>query len=104
MANQRRLMPDEFQEHAYESIELLVKRYHAGRSAILRWRNELGIELHGKHPVRQFTFDGEFVAEHPSVRAASRNIYGSECCIRRACSGKSKQAYGFLWRYADAQV
>ena len=48
--------------------------------------------------VLQFTLDGEFLREWPSIHECSRNGFDfrnvSACCL-----GKRKSAYGFLWMY-----
>ena len=49
-------------------------------------------------PVLQFTLDGEFIREWPSIHECSRNGFDfrnvSACCL-----GKRKTAYGFIWKY-----
>ena len=49
-------------------------------------------------PVLQFTLDGEFIREWPSIHECSRNGFDfrnvSACCL-----GKRKSAYGFRWCY-----
>ena len=48
--------------------------------------------------VLQFTLDGEFIREYPSIMECERNgFYSSAVC--RCCNGKQKTAYGFLWMY-----
>lgn len=50
--------------------------------------------------VLQFTLDGEFVREWPSISECSRNGFnkGNVCAC---CRGKKPQYKGFLWMYAD---
>ena len=48
--------------------------------------------------VLQFTLDGEFIREYPSIMECERNgFYRS--AVWRCCNGKQKSAYGFLWMY-----
>ena len=48
--------------------------------------------------VLQFTLDGEFIREYPSIMECERNgFYRS--AVWRCCNGKQKTAYGFLWMY-----
>ena len=49
--------------------------------------------------VLQFTLDGEFVREWPSVNECERNGF-SKSAVSRCCNGKQKSAYGFKWCYA----
>ena len=50
--------------------------------------------------VLQFTLDGEFVREWPSISECSRNGFnkGNVCAC---CRGKKPQYKGFLWMYTD---
>lgn len=53
-------------------------------------------------PVRQYTLDGEFVAEHLNARSAAKAVYSSSygsisyCCQRHP---DYKSVVGFIWRY-----
>ena len=49
--------------------------------------------------VLQFTLDGEFIREWPSVAEVGRNGYNFSH-IAACCRGEYKQAYGFKWCYA----
>lgn len=52
--------------------------------------------------VYQFSFDGEFLAEYPSLDDAARVFGGDGATICNACKRqKSKTAYGFQWRYKE---
>ena len=48
--------------------------------------------------VLQFTLDGEFVKEWPSVNECGRNGF-NQGNIVSCCNGKLKQYKGFIWRY-----
>lgn len=50
--------------------------------------------------VVQFTLDLEYVATHNGIGEASRTI-GAKTCggISNCCNGKSRTAYGYIWRY-----
>ena len=97
-------MPEDFPEHARESVADLAKRYHAGQAAITRWK-----ELCGTHRPKTRAViceDAEGVQRRfSSITEAARqtmrgnptknaiNIHGA---IRRyGTSG------GYWWRYAD---
>ena len=49
-------------------------------------------------PVLQFTLDGEFVREYPSVSECERNGFFQSAVIR-CCRGELKQYKGFIWMY-----
>lgn len=51
-------------------------------------------------PVLQFSKDGEFIKEYPSVAEAARQLGVSATSISYACHGKSKHSHGFMWSYA----
>ena len=58
----------------------------------------------GKHykakKVQQFTKDGLFIKEWSTPIEAARELgYGSSVNIIDCCIGKSKTAYGFIWKY-----
>ena len=50
--------------------------------------------------VLQFTLDGEFIREWPSVMECSRNGYDFRN-ISACCRGERKSAYGFKWCYVE---
>ena len=52
-------------------------------------------------PVLQFSKDGEFIAEYPSIMEASRQTGCYQGNICRCCMGKYKSAGGYLWKYAS---
>lgn len=49
--------------------------------------------------VYQYTLDGEFVAEYPSVSEAARQLDCDMGCICHCCNGRQKTAYGYKWSY-----
>lgn len=51
--------------------------------------------------VLQFAKDGEFVAEHFSGIYAAKSCKGEDSAIYSCCVGKTKSAYGFIWRYKE---
>lgn len=59
-------------------------------------------EAHHK-PVRQYTMDGEFVAEYPSRNAATEatGIRGSG--ISLCAHGKNSHAGGYIWKLANVR-
>ena len=59
-----------------------------------------------KKTVLQFTLNGEFVAEYPSTREASRQTKIDQSSISKCCNRKEhyNSAGGFLWKYENEEV
>ena len=53
--------------------------------------------------VQQFTKQGEFVAEFPSLREASRQTRINLGHIFSCCNGRYKSTGGFVWRYKQKE-
>ena len=53
-------------------------------------------------PILQFTKDGQFVKEWPSVREAGRQLGIAHQSICGCLKGQTKSAGGFVWRYASS--
>jgi len=51
-------------------------------------------------PVRQYTMNGEFVREYPSIKEAERKTGINNSAISKTCRGKYKYTGGYKWRYA----
>lgn len=52
-------------------------------------------------PVLQFTLNGQFVAEYPSIIEAYRQIGIYQQSISECCKGKRKSAGGYIWRFKN---
>ena len=52
-------------------------------------------------PVRQLSVDGELIKEYNSIKDAERETGFDNSGIAKACKGKQKTAYGYIWRYAS---
>jgi len=57
-------------------------------------------------PVLQYTLDGVFVAEYPSIMEAERQTKVNRSQIRNCCNNKShcKSAGGYIWKYKSPNV
>ena len=65
-------------------------------------RNErVGKNQPTKKPVLQYTKDGQFVAEYPSLREVERQLGYNKSCISLCCNDKLPHAYDYLWRFKD---
>lgn len=49
--------------------------------------------------VLQFSKEGEFIAEYPSLVEAERHTGCNNCGICKCCRGERKSAGGFIWKY-----
>lgn len=56
-----------------------------------------------KHPVIQYSIDGKIIKEWLSTREVERQLGFSHSNIHNCCVGKSKTAYGFLWRNKEEE-
>ena len=52
-----------------------------------------------KKPVLQFSKDGEFIAEYPSLHEASRITGCNKGNICSCCKGNLKTCGGYIWKY-----
>ena len=55
----------------------------------------------GVNGILQFSKDGEFIAEYPSIHEAERNTGCNNCNICNCCKGNRKSAGGFIWKYKE---
>ena len=53
----------------------------------------------GVNGILQFSKDGEFIAEYPSLMEASRQTGCNHGNICECCKGNHKSAGGFIWKY-----
>ena len=57
-----------------------------------------------KKKVVQYSLCGAFIAEYDGVRDAARlNGFKANSCISECCVGKRKTAYGYIWRFKEAE-
>ena len=61
------------------------------------------INSHRSKRVRQYTRDGKFIKEYPSVAQVERELGFKSRHVATACRGEEKTAYGYVWKYADEQ-
>lgn len=83
------------------------KHYNFGKHRSEETKRKISKKLKGVYnlslskKVRQYTKDGVFIAEYPSLAYVER-LYGFNhsdlsCC----CHGKTKTSHGFVWRFAE---
>ena len=49
--------------------------------------------------ILQYTLEGEFIKEYPTLKEAALQISGSAHSIGECCRGKQKTACGYKWKY-----
>lgn len=58
-------------------------------------------------PIEQYTKNGEFIKRYESIKSAvienNFNNNSGLSNIHYCCSGKTKSAYGYIWKYADEE-
>lgn len=52
-------------------------------------------------PVVQYTLDGEFVNEFPSINEIERQLGYNHSNITSCLSGRTRTSYGFVWKHKD---
>ena len=87
-------------DNRLENLELLSKSEHSKLHSNENVKEQVGrlIKANSKQII-QYTKNGEFVAEYPSVMEASRTTGVHHCNIILCCKGNRKTAGGFIWKY-----
>ena len=66
-------------------------------------RNKRLQDIKEKHPVAQYTLNGDLMATYISLAEAERQTNIHKSSIRYCCIGKRKTAGSYHWRYYDEQ-
>lgn len=86
--------------------------YPKVKNYILRYKSEyngeplsyIKPEREYKHVLQFNLDDGSFIREYSSTNEIVQEFGFNRCCIRDACLGKQKSAYGFKWEYKKDKV
>jgi len=54
--------------------------------------------------ILQFELNGNFIKEWDGIIDATKSVGKHSTNIMRCCQGKFKQAYGFIWKYKNAEL
>jgi hypothetical protein len=65
------------------------------------WKGKTGKLHHASKAVVQLSKEGEFIAEHGSIREAAKKMGLSPRTIDQVLAGKGKTAGGFKWKYKE---
>lgn len=57
-----------------------------------------------KKRVIQYSLTGKYIKTFDGAVDAAREVQGDLSSIAKACKGKQKQAYGFIWRYEKKNI
>lgn len=75
-----------------------------GRKALSDGQKRLyasGYQNPNKRKIQQFTLEGKFVKEYPSITEASRELNIERRTISACVNRKSKTSGGFLWQFSE---
>lgn len=86
------------QNNSVENLEWCTAAYNLEYSGIHIKAGEAAAKACSK-PILQFTLDGEFVKEYPSLIEASRQTGIHQGNISCCCNGKRNHACGYKWKY-----
>ena len=89
-----------FGKHHSEETKNKISEAHIGKHPSEEHRKKMS-ESHGVYGILQFTKDGEFIAEYPSLHEASRQTGCSQGNLCECCKGKRKQCGGYAWKYKE---
>ena len=95
-----RSMPADFPEHATETLESLMKRYHAGANSIRRWKQLCGTFKPWKKAVVRTDSNGN-ERYYESISEAAKDIYAGDSSNIYHAMKMGYRAYGYEWRYAE---
>ena len=76
------------------------KAYWYGKHHSEEHNNKISQSM-GVNGILQFSKDGEFIAEYPSIMEASRQTGCRNGSICECCKGKRKSTGGFIWKYKE---
>ncbi len=94
------------ENNCVENLEWCTQEYnnHYGEGHKARCRNARNGSIKKlAKPVLQYSLEGELIAEYYSAMEAGRQNNCSQACISNCCNGKQKTAYGYMWKYKEAE-
>ena len=85
---------------ANNNVENLVWLTHEEHKAEHPEVFEASAKARSRH-INQYTLDGKFIKKWDSARDIKRELGYSPSNIITCCNGKYRQAYGYIWKYAE---
>lgn len=88
------------QNNCVENLEWCTRKYNANYGTLPSRESEWNINHPKKSkPVCQYSLDGVFIEEFPSINEASRRYGICGECISRCCMGRQSTSAGFKWKF-----
>lgn len=93
-------------KHHTEETKKKLSEFHTGKHLSDETRRKMSDTRTGKiyaptKSVVQYSKDGEFIAEYPSIMEAERQTGCDKSSIISCCKGKRKSAGGYIWKYKE---
>ena len=89
-----------FGKHHSEETKQKMSESHIGKHFSEEHNNKIS-QSKGVNGILQFSKNGEFIAEYPSIHEAERQTGCNNSHICECCKGERKSAGGFIWRYKE---
>lgn len=92
MSVTRKNMSEEYKEKLREQLLKVSEKYRFKKGQIIPRRHT---------EVEQYTLNNEYIKTFYSIKAAALSLGNrrADSSIVRVCKGKSKKAYGYIWKY-----
>ena len=90
-------------KHHSEETKKKISEANTGKHFSEEHRKKIS-QSKGGRGVLQFSKNGEFIAEYPSLVEAERNTGCNNCSICNCCKGNRKSAGGFIWKYKKSEI
>ena len=84
-------------KHMSEENKQKLRLSHTGENNF-NW-GKTGMDTTASKRVYQYTLDGDFVKEYPSISEASRQTGVCLSCISKCCKNEQKQSGGYIWKF-----
>ena len=93
-------------DNKVENLEWCTAKYNQNYGTCIKRRTEKQkVDFINRSdqskPVAQFTKEGILIAQYPSRNEASRQTGYAYQHISSCCNGKTKSAYGYIWKWAE---
>lgn len=93
-------------KHHSKEAAKRIGDYHRGKKHSEEWKRKISESRYKstkikRCPVDQYDFDGNLLGHYESLKDAEEKTGFAASNIGNCARGKYKQAYGFIWRYAD---
>ena len=87
-------------KHHSEDTRRKMSEAHTGKHHSEESKNRIRENTPSK-PVLQYSMNGEFIAEYPSLHEAERQTGCHQGNICACCKGKLKYCGGYIWKYKE---